>query len=138
QGKGSKASGFVDRGDIINDELDKVSQYTMWLEIPENVVAKFPTGNSGNLYLGAGPYDAFGMSGKNMYDGEEIRDLKFGNDSDLKGTDFGLNFIGGYHFGSGFMIHGGYGLGLPNLSTVDVGDSKISNGVWTVGIGFGL
>lgn len=138
QGKGSKASGFVDLGDIVNDELDKVSQNTMWLEIPVNFVAKFPTGNSGNLFLGAGPYVAFGLSGKNMYDGEEFGDFKFGNDNDLKGTDFGLNFIGGYHFGSGFMIHGGYGLGLTNLSTVDVGDSKIRNGVWTVGIGFGL
>lgn len=138
QGKGSKASGVFDLGSVVNDELDKFSQNTMWLEIPVNLVAKFPTGGASNLFLGAGPYVAFGLSGKNMYDGEEIGDFKFGNDNDLKGTDFGLNFIGGYHFGSGFMIHGGYGLGLTNLSTVDVGDSKIRNGVWTVGIGFGL
>lgn len=138
QGKGTKASGVFDFPGVVNDELDKVSQNTMWLEIPVNLVAKFPTGGSSNLFVGAGPYAAFGLGGKNMYDGEEVGDFKFGNDKDLKGTDFGVNVIGGYQFGSGFMIHGGYGIGLSNLSTTDVGNAKIQNRVWTVGIGFGL
>src|SRR5690606_33850872 len=59
QGKGAK---FFDEGDT------KIKQNTMWIEIPVNFVAKFPTADAGSFFLGAGPYVAFGISGKNKWE----------------------------------------------------------------------
>ena len=138
QGKGAKfAEGTAFGNDI------SVTQNTMWVEVPVNLVAKLPTGLAGQVFVGAGPYVGFGLSGKNKVSGgngnsDEFGDFKFGNDEDLKGTDFGLNFIAGYQLGSGLMIHGGYGLGLTNLTPDGGGNLKTTNRVWTVGLGFAL
>jgi len=138
QGKGAKGSGLVDAIDEMDPVLEDITQNTMWLEIPVNLVAKVPTGPVGHLFVGAGPYVGFGLSGKTKYDGEEIGDFEFGSDNDQKGTDFGLNFIGGYQFTNGLMIHGGYGLGLTDIAPDGIGDVKQTNRVWTVGLGFAL
>lgn len=134
QGKGAK---LADYGDV------KVKQSTMWIEVPVNFVAKFPTATAGSFFVGAGPYIAFGISGKNKVESGSgttetpIPDFEFGSDGALKSTDFGLNFIGGFEFSNGLMIHGGYGLGLTNLATdLDGTDYKRTNRVWTVGLGF--
>jgi len=142
QGKGAKLN-VVNLGD--NTFTEK--QNTMWLEVPVNFVAKLPTGESGNFYIGAGPYVAFGLSGKNKYEysgsnsssprSSEV-DFKFGKDETLKGTDFGLNFIAGYHLTSGLSINGGYGLGLTNIAGAKARSTDIKNRVWTVVIGFAL
>jgi len=135
QGKGGK---------IWENQYGEYKQNTMWIEVPVNFVAKFPTANAGSFFLGAGPYIAFGISGKNKYESDNggsveqpIPDFEFGGDGALKSTDFGLNFIGGFEFSSGLMIHGGYGMGLTNLDTnLDNTDYKRTNRVWTVGLGF--
>ncbi|WP_293888851.1 MULTISPECIES: porin family protein [unclassified Sphingobacterium] len=119
-------------------------QSIMSLDIPVNLVAKLPTGASGNFIVGAGPYVGFGLSGKNKVKGnvgnwgaEGETDVKFGSgDNDqLKRTDFGVNFLAGYQLTNGFQINAGYGLGLTNLAP-NGGSAK--NRVWSVGIGFGL
>ncbi|QNL48482.1 PorT family protein [Olivibacter sp. SDN3] len=135
QGKGAKLS---------ENQLGNYTQNTMWIEVPVNFVAKFPTADAGSFFLGAGPYIAFGISGKNKWESNnggsvetDIPDFEFGGDGALKSTDFGLNFIGGFEFRNGLMIHGGYGLGLTNLATrFDGTDIKQTNRVWTVGLGF--
>lgn len=119
-------------------------QSIMSLDIPVNLVAKLPTGESGNFFVGAGPYVGFGLSGKNKVKGnignwgaEGETDVKFGsgNDDQLKRTDFGINFLAGYQLTNGFQINAGYGLGLTNLAP---NSGSIKNRVWSVGIGFGL
>ncbi|MGK6350791.1 porin family protein [Parapedobacter sp. DT-150] len=136
QGKGAKFNEFV-----INGNTYEFTQNTMWLEVPVNLVAKLPTGASGNFFVGAGPYAGFGLSGKNKFSGDggsiESDDFEFGDDGDLKGFDFGLNFLAGYQLTNGLFVHGGYGLGLTNLSPGD-GDVKQTNRVWSVGLGFAL
>lgn len=137
QGKGAKFA----EGSFVGEDF-RVTQNTMWLEVPVNIVAKAPTGQMGHLFVGAGPYLGFGLSGKNKLSGEnsstDLGDFKFGNDEDQKGLDFGLNFIAGYQLNSGLIIHGGYGLGLTNLAPNGSGDVKQTNRVWTVGLGFAL
>ncbi|WP_336830311.1 porin family protein [Sphingobacterium multivorum] len=125
-----------------NSEL---KESVMSLDIPVNLVAKLPTGGSGNFFVGAGPYVGFGLSGKRK--GEQTtqgdiitkvdRDIEFGSGSgkDLKTTDFGVNFLAGYQLTNGFQINAGYGLGLTNLAP---NGGSIKNRVWSVGIGFGL
>jgi len=133
QGKGAK---------LREDNFGEYTQNTMWIEVPVNFVAKFPTATAGSFFLGAGPYVAFGISGKNKWEGDngtvtQDMDFEFGKDGDLKSTDFGLNFIGGFEFSNGLMIHGGYGLGLTNLAPeLEGSDYKQTNRVWTVGLGF--
>lgn len=129
QGKGAKLS---------QSSLGTVKQNTMWIEVPVNFVAKFPAADAGKFFIGAGPYVAFGISGKNKYESDWAsaeEDFDFGKDGSLKGTDFGLNFIGGFEFNNGLMIHGGYGLGLSNLAP-DGNNGDIKQRLWTVGLGF--
>jgi len=138
QNKGGKES--VSSG----SSSGEFKQSIMSLDIPVNLVAKLPTGGSGNFFVGAGPYVGFGLSGKNKIKGnvgdlgtEGETDVKFGSgDGDhLKRTDFGVNFLAGYQLTNGFQINAGYGLGLTNLAP-NGGSTK--NRVWSVGIGFGL
>lgn len=140
QGKGSKLS-------YDSDGLDgSVTANVMALEVPVNAVYYIPTGSSGSVFLGAGPYAAYSLSGKVKMKGdlgelgsEGDYDIDFGgDDKDQKPFDFGLNFMAGYRLSSGFIINAGYGLGLSNLSPSDNSDSKFSNRVLSFGIGYQL
>lgn len=132
QGKGAK----LDFGN-----LGTFTQSTMWLEIPVNLVAKVPVG-VGNFFVGAGPYVGFGLSGKNKYDskwGDVEDEFKFGKNGSLKSTDFGINFLAGFHLGQGLMVHAGYGLGLTDLApSNNSNNNKLTNQVFSVGLGFAL
>lgn len=137
QGKGGKFSE--------NETLGtKSEQNTMWIEVPVNFVGKVPLGIGGsNIFLGAGPYAAFGISGENKTTVNNVTsktDVNFGNDAGdhLKGTDFGLNFIGGVQLNNGFNVGAGYGLGLtdlrPDSDNADPG--KFTNRVWSISVGY--
>lgn len=133
------------KGYQLKEEEDGAS-YTdktnvMYLEIPLNAVASFAAG-PGKVFVGAGPYYGFALSGKNKweatYDGEtdaDEEDIEFGSEEDqVKRGDFGVNLLAGYQFSSGLNLHLGYGLGLGNLSNME--DTKINNRVFSVGVGF--
>ncbi|WP_207422694.1 porin family protein [Desertivirga brevis] len=124
-GKGFKVKG--DEGGTAN---------AMYLEIPVNAVAKFPTGSFGHLFLGAGPYAAVGIAGKAKADGEEA-DF-FGDDSGYKRGDFGLNFLGGIELNNGLLFNVNYGLGLADIakSEEDLEGLKIKNRVFSISVGF--
>lgn len=133
QGKGAE---------LHSSELGTYKQNTMYIEVPVNFAVKFPVQNAGNFFLGAGPYVAFGISGKNKYDsdwGSTKTDFEFDKDGTLKGTDFGVNFMGGFQLANGFLIHGGYGLGLTDIRGSNneyFPEDRLTNRVWTVGLGF--
>ncbi|WP_262245413.1 porin family protein [Parapedobacter soli] len=141
QGKGSKFS-------YDGNNLDgSITRNVMDLEIPVNAVYYIPTGGAGSVFLGAGPYAAYSLSGKvkskgnvgDIVGGESEYDLDFGGDDrDQNAFDFGLNFMAGYRLSSGFLINAGYGLGLANLSPSDNSNSKFSNRVLSIGVGFQL
>lgn len=124
-------------------KASEIKESVMSLDIPVNLVAKLPTGDSGNFFIGAGPYVGFGLSGKRKGELGEgnvriERDLNFGSNEndDLKRTDFGINFLAGYQLTNGFQINAGYGLGLTNLAPASGDMAK--NRIWSIGIGFGL
>ncbi|MGN5953046.1 porin family protein [Sphingobacterium lactis] len=135
QGKGAKYEGEV------NGVKGSININVMSLEIPVNAVYYIPAG-TGNVFLGAGPYIGFNLSGKVKSKveggegaGEDTEDIKFsGDDKNMERIDAGLNFMLGYKLSNGFLINGGYNLGLTNLSTES--DLKTSNRVFSVGIGF--
>src|SRR5690606_11033355 len=103
QGKGGK----IDLSDL---GVGKATENAAYLEIPLNGVLYLPAG-AGNVFIGAGPYAAFGLFGKIEVDGEADEDVSFGNDleDDLTPLDFGLNFMAGYRLDSGLLFNVGYG-----------------------------
>lgn len=136
QGKGGK----FNETDTYLSKQDVLS-----LEIPINLVAKLPAG-PGNFFIGAGPYAGLNISGqqKREYNSSAVQvdyeeDLKFGNsvDDNLKSLDFGVNFLAGYQFASGFNVGAGYGLGLSDLTPKDIqGNIKQTNRVLSFSVGY--
>lgn len=126
-------------------EEGKSTTNVMYLEVPVNFVYKI-----NDFYIGAGPYAAFALSGKNKYeytenDGGDItsekeeEDVKIGNgeDDQLKGTDFGINFMAGYQLKNGINLGVGYGLGLSNIYPGESSENyKIKNRVFSVSVGY--
>lgn len=135
-GKGSKSE-FSETGFSSKEQTN-----VMYLEVPVNAVYKI-----GGIYLGAGPYAAFALSGKQKEedneDGDvekEERDLKFGDnpeEDDLRRGDFGINLLAGYQLTNGFNVGVNYGLGLSNiLPEFEGSDYKAKNRVFSVTVGF--
>lgn len=137
QGKGAKFADYSFNG---NDY--QITQNTMWLEVPVNAVVKIPTGYTGNFYIGAGPYAAFGLSGKNKITAgdrtTELENFKFGSDNDQKSFDAGINFLAGYQLSSGLTLGAGYGLGLTDIAPNGTGSIKQNNRVLSFSVGFAL
>lgn len=137
QGKGTKYSGEAEGLEFA------LTQNVMSLEIPLNAVYYFQT-EPGQLFIGAGPYIGFNVSGKQhgegalnqMFTGNSTRKMTFsGEDRQMNLIDAGLNFSVGYILNNGILFHVGYGLGLSNLSP-DKDQKNSSNRVINFGIGF--
>lgn len=132
QGKGGKFE--------ITDEDGKIESKInlSYLEIPVNAIYYIPAG-AGKFLIGAGPYAAYGLSGK-VKIGKESEKVEWGNKGkDLKHFDFGINTMIGYKLAGGFLINVGYGIGLMDInSEMEGGDSNPSakNRVLSAGIGF--
>ncbi len=136
QGKGAKykASGDLGEGTF--------TQNVMSIEVPVNAVYYIPAGYSGSVFLGAGPYIGFNVSGKQKvsgdfegWEGSNTRDLSFsGDDKDMNVIDAGANFMAGYKFNNGLLINAGYNLGLTQL--VPDASKTVSNRVLSFGVGF--
>ncbi|WP_041536980.1 porin family protein [Pseudopedobacter saltans] len=109
-----------------------------YIEIPMNGIAYFPT-RSGRIFVGAGPYLGFGISG-NIDEITSERDLKFGNgvNDDVNPMDIGLNFMLGYHLNGGLLFNAGYGLGLSNTIPKDkrTDDAKIHHKQFFLSLGY--
>ncbi len=138
QGKGTKFDTNVGGNNSVS-----FTRNTMSLEIPVNAVYYIPTGYTGSVFVGAGPYAGLNLSGKDKVRGNAgdlgglaDRDLNFsGDNQDMKRFDAGVNFLAGYRFNSGLLLNAGYGLGLTNLDPGNT-DRTYSNRVWSFGLGF--
>ncbi|NGM63075.1 PorT family protein [Sphingobacterium sp. SGG-5] len=138
QGKGQKAK-IEEEGASFTSTRNVMS-----IEIPVNAVYYIPTGDAGSVFLGAGPYVGYAISGKDKWKGTfegetETEDDKIdfsGDDKDMKAFDAGVNFLAGYKLANGFLINVGYGLGLTNLAPDNDFDIKSSNRVLSFGVGF--
>lgn len=131
QNKGGKFT----TDEYIDFETDATSGTVnlMYIEVPLNFVYNIPAG-PGNVFLGAGPYAAYGVSVK-AKTGSLSESGTF-NEMDLNAFDAGVNFLGGYRLSNGFLINAGYGLGLANMLKDVEGDVAMKNKVFSVGIGF--
>lgn len=110
---------------------ENVKMNLMYIEVPLNFVYYIPAG-MGNLFFGAGPYVAYGVSAKVSY-GNLSESGSF-DEADIKAFDAGVNILGGYRLGNGLSLNAGYGWGLTNIDKDSGATTK--NKLFSVGIGF--
>ncbi len=112
---------FVSKGSGIEHEDHTDKAVVSTLDIPINFLYKAPAG-SGKFFIGGGPNFGFNLGGQIKSDEEEDEDLEIGSDvGQLKGFDFGLNFLAGYELASGLFISANYTPGLTNLQNAPSG-----------------
>lgn len=104
-----------------------------YVEIPVNLGYRYTIGNAGSIFVTAGPYLGYAISGKvkgesflnGVSQGKEEEDIDFGSgDEEVKPLDFGLNFSAGYQLPMGLYVRAQYGLGLSNLANNSGGSFK--------------
>jgi hypothetical protein len=131
-GKGSK----VQSGDATSMNYFKQTTNPFYLEVPANVVFKFPIASESHFFVGAGPYLAVGVGGKATTDGKAFgvafhdeNNIQFSNDDPttfnqeegtglgvLKRFDYGANGVIGIA-GKSLVLSANYGLGLAKLQS---------------------
>lgn len=137
-GHGSKAETYFNGG---NDYV-KTKFNPLYLQVPLNAVVKLPLQGSSNIFFNAGPYVAMGLGGKSRTDSKvgplqsnSEKNIEFSNDdpftseqedagyNKLKRFDFGLNFGGGFQFGS-VILKANYGLGLAKINSTQSNNNE--------------
>jgi hypothetical protein len=134
--KGTKigSAGFDFEEEAITEEQGTIN--LMYLEVPVNLMLNLKTGNSGKVFVGAGPYYALGLAA-NAKVGSEKEDITFGSDEDdIRRGEFGFNFLGGYQLNNGLNFHLNYGLGISSVIPDQEFDIKFKNRVFSFGVGF--
>ena len=118
---------------------------TTYLEVPITLKYTQELNDNLDLFLQAGPYVGFGISGKTEIsmelDGDtetEEDDIIWGNDEAndmLTHLDAGLTFGGGMSIGS-VLVGVSYDLGLNNNMAGSSSDYGWSNRVWKLSVGY--
>jgi hypothetical protein len=112
-----------------------------YLEIPVNFLYHTPA-RKGSVFLGGGPYVAFGLSGSaplvtdaNGQPTNQTLPVHFGSgQNDIHDPDFGINFLAGYQFEGNVTLSAGYGIGLSSLSNTN--EVAIHNRVLSFSLGY--
>lgn len=112
-----------------------------YLELPINFMYK-PEVGAGNLFIGLGPYLAYGLGGKHELadnNGNKVEsDVEWGNDNltQFKRLDAGANFQVGYEFPMGFNVGLHTDLGLVNVRGNGDDDNSFRNTSFGVSVGY--
>lgn len=150
-GKGTKYT----VGDKDSDNWAETKLNPIYLEVPVNAVGKIPLADNFKLFVGAGPYIAMGIAGKQSVEGEllgvsfsEDDNIEYGDDEPINGNngsgkgnvkrfDYGLNFLGGLEINR-FTVNAQYGLGLANINPGSDNDDndKYKHRVLSFSVGF--
>lgn len=131
-GKGSK----VQKGQPGDNAYFKQTFNPFYFEVPANIVFKVPFASESNVFFGAGPYIAMGVSGKATTDKEVLgvsshteQSIVYSNDDPttfnqeegtgmgvVKRFDYGVNGTAGIE-GKTLVLGVNYGLGLAKLQS---------------------
>lgn len=154
-GKGSK----IQSGDANSATYYRATSNPYYLEVPLNLVIKAPIGGGSNFFVGAGPYGAIGVGGKNKVEGKNLGlgfsgedKIEFSNDDPtttnyeegagfgiMKRFDYGLNGTAGIE-GKSVVLGVNYGYGLAKLQSGSNSSSDDQNKhrVFSVSVGIKL
>jgi len=103
-----------------------------YLQLPVNATYKFDTGMGSQVFIFAGPYIGYALSGKQKSD-DISEDVEFGSgDGEMKRLDFGLNVGAGFQYEKLFFKLQ-FNPGLYNLSNEKDYSTKNTNVAVTVG-----
>lgn len=149
-GKGSKTQ----RGQTTTNNYFRATTNPRYVELPVNIVGKIPLTQTLNFFVGAGPYAAMGVGGKNKVEKIGVqteKDIVFSNDDPttsqeenagfgkMKRFDYGFNVLTGVDFGK-FSLGANYGYGLAKLTsgTTNNANDKNKNRVLSFSLGIKL
>jgi hypothetical protein len=134
----AESKGFKWEFDILDTKVSTKANL-LYLDVP--VLLKVgPSFGSAKVFVAAGPYVGFGLTGKLVAEAEgesDKQDVEWGDtdESDFKRLDYGAKFGAGAEV-MGFTIGAYYALGLANLSPVTEGGAKINNKVLSICVGY--
>ncbi len=126
-GKGSK----TEAGQPTDANYFKATTNPIYLEVPLNLVYKFGFSDGPNLFVGAGPYLAIGIAGKNKVEGKFFG-ASFSNKENINWSDDDPTTLS-YEEGAGFGIMKRFDYGLNGIAGIDF--SKV---VLSINYGMGL
>jgi len=93
---------------------------------------------TGNFFIGAGPYLGLGIDARYKASGASDVELykEYNNQkSEMQRWDFGAGAILGYEFGNGLQIKAGYKIGFINALN-DNDKQSMLNSMFSVGLGY--
>jgi hypothetical protein len=109
---------YVNKGSAIEHEDHTDKAVINSIDIPVNFLYKAPS-SGGTFFVGGGPNLGFNLSGTLKSEEHENEKIEIGSDpGQLKGFDFGLNFLAGYELSNGLFFSANYTPGLTNLQNV--------------------
>lgn len=154
-GKGTKSQS----GQPTDATYFKASSNPYYIEVPLNLLVKIPlAGRSSSFFVGAGPYAAIGVAGKNKSEGKVFgvafnssKNIEFSNDDPatfneqegagfgiMRRFDFGLNGTAGVELNN-VLLSVNYGYGLSKINSVEQNsDDKNKHRVLSLSLGFRL
>ena len=103
-----------------------------YIEMPLNLVYKGALGN-GFVMLGFGPYLAYGIGGKQVFEGKSIT---FERGVDYNAFDAGANIFAGYELSSGLFLQLDTQFGMLNINPED--ENSLNDQSTAKNTGFGL
>jgi hypothetical protein len=137
----------------------KATSNPYYIELPVNIVFKIPLSEKeSDFFIGAGPYAAIGIAGKNKTEGNAglihfsgSDNIEFSNDDPttfnqqegagfgiMRRFDFGLNGTAGFQL-KNVLLSANYGYGLTKINSVASNDDdKNKHRVFSLSIGFKL
>jgi hypothetical protein len=126
-GKGSK----TESGNSTTDNTwYRATTNPYYIEIPANLILKTPTGAT-KFFVGAGPYLAIGVAGKNTTDGR-VLGTSFHSENDIEWSDDDPSTLN-YEEGAGYGIMKRFDYGINGIAGI-----QLTKAVLSVGYGFGL
>jgi hypothetical protein len=105
-----------------------------YIEMPLNLVYKGAIGN-GFVMLGFGPYLAYGISGKQIFEGKSIT---FERGADYNAFDAGANIFAGYEMSSGLFLQLDTQFGMLNINPKDKNTTNDQSTAKNTGFGLSL
>lgn len=121
-----------------------------YVEVPVNILYKWGQPGGNRFFVGAGPYVAYGVAGKQTVKQDiSAGAFIFSFDSSIRNTtsqtfaddsfgyqklDYGFKVCEGYEFSNGLFFRGEFALGIPNLSNYP--DAKSRNMSFSLRVGY--
>lgn len=151
-GKGSKAETVFNDNNYVKAKFNPY-----YIELPVNLLVKFPIDKDAHLFINAGPYAAVGVTGKSKLETKFLgivskseNNIQFNNDdptttqqedasySKIKRFDYGLNFGGGIAL-KNLIVKANFGLGLAKINSTQTNNSDDQKNKYrTVSVSVGI